>query len=217
MNDADDDATTPNLSRSSDLIERFLPFPAEALELPDLELMSTFWHGWLTFSAARRGIPATSITPEVQEAVRLATLGLDTDNQAMAALEKILRRIAGYTPGAEIKIAEMIRAHFRGNALHVAALEEAVTGRRRQRANGRKARTDALQVIVMECLKKSPLISLEGLLGQLSRYPRGGTIEQVDDFEQVVDWYDGNHRCASTPFSGLKHRLSRARKKVASL
>jgi hypothetical protein len=191
------------------------PFPVEALDLPDEDLVTTLWAWWCAYVAGTKGISVELVTPEIGEAIRLASLGMDTDNPAMAALEKILRRIAADIPGSSAKTAEMIRAHFLNSALHIAALDEATTGRRRQRDNSRKPRPDRLQSIILEIMTNKPAVTLAELIVQLRRYPIGDVIDGIKDEDETIDWHD-EHKLRSTPFSALKHRMSRARKIIAS-
>jgi hypothetical protein len=110
----------------------------------------------------------------------------------------------------------MIRVHIKDGALHVVALDEAATGRRRQRAISRKPRTDGLQSIILEVMRNKPSVTVSELIAQLRLYPTGEIIDGINDDDETIDWHDTRHLTTSTPFSALKHRMSRARRKLAS-
>ena len=161
----------------------------------------------------KEGISPERLTLESAEAIRIATLAVDAENVTHAALEKILRRIAGCAPGHENKTAEMIRMHIRDGALHIAALDEAATGRRRQRANSRKDRPDGLQSIILKILKKRPAVTQTELIEQLRLFPTGDIIDGINDDDETIDWHDKHKSAVSTSFVALTHRMRRARKK----
>jgi hypothetical protein len=218
MSKAGDEDITARLDGPSEPINPLPPFPVEAIDLPDIELVSHLWNRWLGDAAGKKGLSPEDITPEIAEAIRLATLGMDTDNEAMAPLEKILRRSALNSPGDEARIAEMIRSYFWRGALHKAALDELATGKRRQRANARKSRIDGLQSLIIEIITNDPTVSQRELIVRLGRYPTGRChiMEGIYHDSETIEWHDKNSLAAETKFSALKDRMSRARKKIRS-
>jgi len=186
-------------------------FPAEYLDLQDDKLGLHLLAWWIGFQAKRKGIPSNGVTEEIAEKIRLATLGMDVEDARHVALEKALRRVAS---GDAAGGGKLFRDLMREGGFHLAALEEAVTGERRQRANAKRPRPDALQILICEIVANEPEITVTELLAVLNKYPRGQVIDEItqDEICFVQDGHGGN----SAPVSGLKDRLSRARKRIKS-
>ena len=110
----------------------------------------------------------------------------------------------------------MFRKHLERQAMAIAALDEVKSGRRRQRANARKPRPDALQTLILQIMKRNPAIPPDGLLAELRKYEHGDVIDTFNDEESVIDWHNKAGRVFSAPCSGLKDRMSRARKNLRS-
>jgi hypothetical protein len=105
------------------------------------------------------------------------------------------------------------------------ALEDAEDSRRIfqssfARSGGKTAKTDALQRRISEIVNREPNISCEQLLHKLRNLAKDG-VEVVIDVDQRSDLlvdevariHFRDHRTTKTsPISGLKHRLSRAKK-----
>ena len=166
------------------------PFPVEWLDLPDDKLGIHLFNWWIGFQAERKGILPGAVTQEIAEKIRAATLGMDTDDARYTALEKALRRVATDVAGG----GRLFRAHMRQGALHLAARDEAVSGKRRQRHNAKRPRPDALQVLILHVMEADPNIKQDQLLARLREKNGGGVIETISDAEQLIEWTDQNQR-----------------------
>jgi hypothetical protein len=190
-----------------------LPPPTpEALQLPNEELALRYWAGWIELLLRRRNLSLSDLTPEIAEQLRIATLSMDGDSDAVAGEEKFLRRIAsGDLDGA----GRLIRQYYKRKANELAAHDEARTGRRKQRERARAPREDALQRVIMRMVKANPNITARGLLADLK-----AAADRDDD--QIHDIDENSVSIADIPgcearsyrISGLADRLSRAKKKV---
>jgi hypothetical protein len=92
------------------------------------------------------------------------------------------------------------------------------------RRGGKAERTDPLQNVILEAVREQPTIQYSELLNLLRKLPAKGhaVVCQVDqkssllvDQKEQIHFMDGG-RIATAPVSGLKDRLSRARKKIRS-
>lgn len=70
------------------------PFPVEYLDLPDDQLGMHVFDWWACYQAERRGIPPSEVTKEMVEEIRVATVGMDSNDVRVIPLEKALRRVA---------------------------------------------------------------------------------------------------------------------------
>jgi hypothetical protein len=77
---------------------------------------------------------------------------------------------------------------------------------------GKAKKTDTLQDLILTFVGETRRISLKSLEKKIRAEERHGTIEEVTDGK--IHFIDHNGRSKSAPLSGLKHRLSRARKKL---
>ena len=100
-----------------------------------------------------------------------------------------------------------------------AALERAEKARRKMLSEqGRKGpqarKKDTLSELIEQAVRSNPAVTETELLAHLDqlRCP-GGVIEDID--EEVIA-YNQNGRLKETKISALKHRLARAREKVAA-
>jgi hypothetical protein len=98
-------------------------------------------------------------------------------------------------------------------AHHLAALDEAVTGRRKQRAIAKKPRPDGLQVLIEEIVANNPKIKAAELLKALRSDQCSRVIESINDADGIIEWHDEKNQAGTSPISGLKDRLTRARKR----
>jgi hypothetical protein len=185
----------------------------KALKLADADL-ARYVMGYLIASEAEEsGIPLNEIPHDFATRVVHAALTAEADTARGAALEKALRKAAS---GDLASAGKLLREYLSEGAIHLAALDEAITGKRRQSANGRKPRPDELQLLIEGILAARPDIKLASLLGELRRSQDGEVIDNIDDAEGVIEWRGKNNPAGTAPISGLKDRLSRARKKLAS-
>ena len=100
------------------------------------------------------------------------------------------------------------------------ALRESETAKRRfitqqSRRAGSAEKVDALQKFILDALRAKPGMTHVELLAVLGREQNiDGPIVEVD--EASVSFLDSRGRLRSAPITGLKDRLSRARKKLNS-
>jgi hypothetical protein len=111
------------------------------------------------------------------------------------------------------------------------ALEDAAMARRRfvqqqARSGGEAAKTDTLGALIIDIVQQNPEIGAAGLLKELRLRQGGAVIDEIDEthihFRRAgtTAGRHGGHvvevrvTSFSTPISGLKHRLTRARKKI---
>ncbi len=86
-----------------------------------------------------------------------------------------------------------------------------------QSVNGSNKRPDGLQVLIDEIVANSPDIKPKQLLEELRRLESGDVIDNINDDEGTIEWRDENNPAGISPISGLKDRLSRAKRKTSSL
>jgi hypothetical protein len=189
------------------------PFPPALLALPDDQLGVWVYTWWASAQAEKLGISPDQVTPELAQRLRLKVFTLDTDNENLAGFEKALQTIA---KGEHAKGGRMFREFFTRQAMVTAAFDEAKTGRRRQRANANKPRQDALGELILDIIQQNRTCTEKELVAELRQREHGGVIETVNDDERIIEWSDKNGRPHDTPFSGLKDRMSRARKILRS-
>lgn len=185
----------------------------KALELSDHDL-GRFLLAWnIGEQAEERGIPVNQIPQEIAGAIVHQTLAMKASTARQAALMEVLRKAAdGDFEGA----GRFIREHLTDRIVQAAALDEAVTGKRRQRENAKKPRPDALQLLIESILSEHPGVTAAGLLVEMRKPEHGDVIDSIDDVDGVIEWRDENNPAGTAPISGLKDRLSRARKKTSS-
>jgi hypothetical protein len=112
------------------------------------------------------------------------------------------------------------------------ALQDAERAKRRfvrqqARSGGKAAKADSLQMIITDIVQKNPEIAVTQLLLELRKYQGDGIIDEIDEthiyFRQsgAAAKPEGGQAVGkrvisdSAPISGLKHRVTRARKKVS--
>ena len=101
----------------------------------------------------------------------------------------------------------------------VAALEEAETNRgtflsQFAKKGGKAEKPDVLQELIIEYARTVPTITERELREKLTRERHPDVISDIEDGE--IDFNDRDGRSKSALVSGLKDRLSRAKKKVRS-
>lgn len=77
-------------------------------------------------------------------------------------------------------------------------------------SGGKASKQDNLQKLIVTIVKKKPAIKSSTLLGELESYKNMGTIVDID--EEEISFISDNEKLDSSPISGLKDRLSRAKK-----
>lgn len=89
--------------------------------------------------------------------------------------------------------------------------QEAV--REQARKAGRRKRPDALQRLIMSIVQTEGEITAPQLLDKLQEFPRPDPVDDVDLDEDKIWYRNGPGKALkSAPISGLKDRLSRAKK-----
>ena len=79
---------------------------------------------------------------------------------------------------------------------------------------GRAKKSDALQRLILDLVRNRPEITEAGLKAMLTRERFPGLIEEID--EKTISFCPPDGRLKESPLSGLKHRLSRAKKTLKS-
>jgi hypothetical protein len=79
---------------------------------------------------------------------------------------------------------------------------------------GRPRRGDALQGLIEEIVSARPAISASALLEQLREFQYQGVVTDIED--DKIWFSDARDASRSAPISGLKNRLTRARKSAKS-
>jgi hypothetical protein len=181
---------------------------------PDNQLGLYAYAWWVFAQADKFGISQDQLTPEIAERLRIELLGLDTDNDDPASLEKALQVIAR---GDLARGGSMFRRHMQRQTINATMQDETKTGRKRQPANAKKPRTRALQALILEIMNHRPAMTRNQLLAELRKHEKGEVIYTINDAERIIEWEDKNGRVQSTQFSALKDRMSRARKNLRSL
>lgn len=98
------------------------------------------------------------------------------------------------------------------------ALRDAEIAKRRflaeqSRRAGSAEKTDALQTFIIEAVRANSSITVVQLLDKLRQAQQpGGLIEDIDD--EAIFFVDAKGRLKTARVTGLKDRLSRARKKL---
>jgi hypothetical protein len=161
---------------------------AESVDQLNAE-MKSFWQQ--QSELANRRLRIDSIRETALEQLRTEqTRGVPvsrqtTLEQALASAEKL-----------ELKYAERFRS---------VALEE------QARKGGKAAKSDALNRIISEAVRARPKLSEEELLRYLQQLEGAGVVVEINnEYVSFVNYSDGRTKDAS--MSGLKHRLSRAKK-----
>lgn len=104
-------------------------------------------------------------------------------------------------------------------AINDATDAAAVVKAQQARNAGRSKKTDALQELIVEIVRDNPRISQSQLLLKLGAPKKpGGVIEDIDGPEEAKPsiHFVQNGRSKEAPISGLKDRLTRARKVIKS-
>src|SRR5206468_1245493 len=153
-----------------------------------------FYEWWAVAQSEKVGIPQHQLTTEIAERLRLKALGLDNDNEDLAGVKKAAQVIAR---GDLARGGRMIRKYMERQTMMLAALDEAKTGRRKQRANAKKSRTDALQSLILEAMRCNQAITTDQLIAELRKHEHEGVIESIIDEE--IEWLDINGRVKTTP------------------
>jgi hypothetical protein len=88
--------------------------------------------------------------------------------------------------------------------------------RAQARRGGQAEKSDALQQLIEQIAREDPKISGKALLRRLERDADGGVIEEVGRDSHAISFRQANGTLGKAPISGLKDRLSRAKRKARS-
>jgi len=186
-------------------------FPPEFLDLPDEELGGRLLAWWIAYQAEERGIPIDAITEDVAERIRAASVDMNIDSAAHVSLEKALRLAAG---GDFARAGKLLRQRMLDGAQQEVFRKEALSGTVRQRERARRDRIDALQALIIGIMRRKPQTTVNEMPAELRKFQGQGVIETVQEEDGIIEWSDKRGGAKSAPFSGLKDRMSRARKKI---
>ena len=185
------------------------PYDPKLLALPDDEMVGCVWTWWIAAQMTAKGIPLDDYSPQMEQVIIRETLRSDTDQESVSGLERAMQAIA--LRDVE-RGAKMFRDFMRrGSTMH-AALDEAVTGRRKQRAIARKPREDTLNRIIREIVEKDPRMTEPQLFERLRCLEKQGPIGDITNEDIWVQ--DEGEAGKSVPISGLGDRLRRIKKKL---
>jgi len=186
----------------------------EGLLLPDdwLGVSALWW--WIVFVAEKKGISAYQITFPVAFQIVRATPSFTCETDL--ALEVIIHILAG---GDFMRGGRLFRDYMAKGTIHAAAIDEWMTGRRRQRATAKKPKPNALRSLVNEIVSNSPQMTYRELITHLDQMPLGGIIDNVDRDRKVVCWRnkEGNgKKDRESSFKSLYRFLADAKKSLKS-
>ena len=145
------------------------PFDINLLALPDYELGLQCWAWWVVAQTESLGFSQQELTPEIVENIRVKTLEIDSDNPTVSALEKTLRLAAS---GQIERAGKMFRDLMKMEQMQKAAIDEAVTGRRRQTKNAKKLRNRRnddcpIHQLIADCLDNNQKASAQEVIDYL--------------------------------------------------
>ena len=97
---------------------------------------------------------------------------------------------------------------------HFAEISGKSTVSRRARKAAMAPRPDRLQLLIEEIARRTPGITCRALQEKLEAEVHGTVIEEIAN--GMISFVDHDDLLNDAPLSGLKHRLSRAKKKILS-
>lgn len=124
----------------------------------------------------------------------------DTDDPALAHLEKVLRRFAR---GRRVDAVTLLKRA-------ITARQNAVSDEQRRRA-AMPRKADPLQQLIEQIVRNAPKISCKELDRSLRREIGKDVVLDIDDTDILLTEEKSN----PVPLSGLKDRLRRAKQKIA--
>ena len=132
---------------------------------------------------------------------------LETESIDSVAFANTLRFAARGEPE---KAGNLFRADFEKGTLSLAALDEAISGRRRQKKNQKPRRFDRVARLMLPIVSVNPSISKAGLLKELADHDE---VDEVDENGDGVIWFtDGKSFNINLLSSRLSHMKKRIRK-----
>ncbi len=190
-------------------------FPTvDDLNQSNVELGQDLLSWWIAFNAEKKGIDPYDVPIKIQDEIILNMRSMDGDSATNAALEKAIKRAA---QGEYEKAGELVRELVVEGVISIITLDECITGKRRQRSNALKPRKDELQKLIIEIATENPDITPTALLIELKKYKDvRKVIADITEDEIHFTGKDENSSKSAT-ISGLKDRLTRAKKYINSL
>lgn len=191
-------------------MESVLPsFQIEWLDLTDGELALHVMALWLGCLAESKEIPSHKLSEDIAKSFVEQTHTFISDKDP--ALERIFHIIA---QGEIERGGRLFRQWMGKGALNMAALDEAVTGRRRQRANAQRPRKKkTLHLLIEKYLQKNTAATENDVVNMLKKDKGNGIVDSVDDLE--ITWRDEEDRRQVTKRSALKDIIHRLKKKLS--
>jgi hypothetical protein len=121
------------------------------------------------------------------------------------------------------KFVDLMETHLEKDKAHLAftnvaidtvnvLAEEVETGSFRQRKIAQRDRTDALQKLIIQILEKKPYLNSRTILPELEKHKHG----VINDIDEELIYFNDKKGEYSAKISGLKDRVSRAKKKLKS-
>ena len=86
----------------------------------------------------------------------------------------------------------------------------------RQKELSKRPRSDALQKIIIEIIRSQPNLTAAEVLAVLKTHKGDSIIEYIDEENKNIEWKDSNENPKSTPISGLKDRVRRAKRIISA-
>ena len=188
-------------------------FPSDAVRtLPDRELGVLLLNHFVETQAYDLGMSADAIDETFVDRVRQHLLSSEAERVENAGLEKALHRAAR---GDLERAGKIFRDHMNVSSFNMAAFDEALTGLRRQRSAARNSRPDRLQRLILDIMDSNPRMSTAEVMRHLEEQKRG---EVIDDIDEGIIHFTNRHGDGGpmAAISGLKDRVSRARKALSS-
>lgn len=178
-------------------------------ELADLGRASL--EDFITAMAEEMGFTRRAIPEGFRESLLQTLKGADLPSVKDLALEKALR----WAARGEFETAGRILLEAKVHASYTdAAFDEALTGRRRQQAHAKKPRPDRLQVLIEQIVKKAPHAGTAEVRRELAERAGHGVVEEIDEEENAIFFIGDGRSEKSASLSGLKDRVSRARRSL---
>jgi hypothetical protein len=194
-------------------------FPVELFAIPDDEQLAfAFWNWWVALQMFHRGVPYACTTDEMVEDVRQNTLLMVAPKPESVAVVEALRLAA---KSEFLRAGTVLRVAVGGLSDHLRALHEiemltrhlAADQSERQSEIARKPRADALNRVIRKLLPKDPKLSDKRLWSKLKELRGDEGIEEVNEATDCVVIVDGRGRHKSVPFSGLRDRIRREKRR----
>ena len=200
------------------------PFELNAerlMGLDDKELALATYGLFVEYHATRHGLPASELSDTSINRLAAAIDEMDPDTPNSVILQRSFSLVLS---GNTAKAGKLLRKHFQDRSLLCAALQEAVTGSRRQRQNASQGGGDRLTKLIDKLVEESKgNISEKALVHKLVH--RGSepywTVQIGNETRNIIDDVDdaiyvlnsdgtGNKK---VEFSAIRGRLSRAKAK----